>query len=188
MARDRDSNKKDGRPAFDRPSANPPPADTTTTKTPADSSRTTRDHETGTGASSDQKQRQDQAQTQRQDQQRQDSIRPAAATPAAPPRIPDTTTPQNPTVTFLQENSQAPDMPDMPSKPMPMPPPKIPINMGISGGPTRKERYLDLHYPSEFYGNNRFDEVFRYAAKNPYSYVHPYIRKPEILNIVRNRK
>lgn len=101
------------------------------------------------------------------------------------------TAPEEEYVALMEEEdpNAPPSAPSTPMQPMPGPNPNIPIRGGVSGGPTRRQRYADLQYPSEFFADKeKFNEVFRYAARNPYSYVHPYLKKPDMINIVENRR
>lgn len=123
-------------------------------------------------AQDDEEARQQEREDQKEEQDQRDGDNPAA--------------PQNdPAVAMMQESDPNAAPPMAP----PPPNPNIPVRGGVSGGPTRRQRYADLMYPSEFFPDReKFDEVFRYAVRNPYSYAHPYLKKPEMINIVENRR
>ena len=104
--------------------------------------------------------------------------------PQAPPAP---QAPQAPTISLMQQEAPPTDTEQQPAV-VTMPAQEVSAP-GVSGGPSRRDRFLDLYYPSEFYPDRvRFDEVFRYAAKNPYTYAHPVYQKPGMINIVSNRK
>lgn len=128
-----------------------------------------------------QKEREDQKK--REEQQRDSGAAPSAdADSSSDPNA-------SPAIAMFQESDpNAPRVPP-PGAPLNAPDPNIPIRGGVSGGPVRRERYANLHYPSEFYTDKeKFNEVFRYAVRNPYSYAHPFMKKPDMINIVENRR
>ena len=140
-------------------------------------SNTTQDQQAQDDEDARQKEREDQKK--REEQQRDSGAAPdSSSDPNASPAI-----------AMFQES--APNTPSAPTPGAPLnaPDPNIPYRGGVSGGPTRRERYANLHYPSEFFTDKeKFNEVFRYAVRNPYSYAHPFMKKPDMINIVENRR